>query len=54
MRGHSGLATSLAAGNGEANWAYVKLNAPIPEPGTLTLLVTGLIGLLCYAWRKRK
>ncbi|MCD4727530.1 MAG: PEP-CTERM sorting domain-containing protein [Pirellulales bacterium] len=28
--------------------------APIPEPGTLALLVTGLIGLLCYAWRKRK
>ncbi len=26
----------------------------IPEPGTLALLVTGLIGLLCYAWRKRK
>ena len=28
--------------------------APIPEPGTLVLLATGLIGLLCYAWRKRK
>ncbi len=26
----------------------------IPEPGTLALLATGLIGLLCYAWRKRK
>jgi hypothetical protein len=25
-----------------------------PEPGTLVLLGTGLIGLLCYAWRKRK
>ncbi|MBU4272353.1 MAG: PEP-CTERM sorting domain-containing protein [Planctomycetes bacterium] len=26
----------------------------IPEPSTLVLLATGLIGLLCYAWRKRK
>ena len=26
----------------------------IPEPGTLVLLATGLIGLLCYAWRKLK
>ena len=28
--------------------------SPIPEPGTLALLATGLIGLLAYAWRKRK
>ena len=26
----------------------------VPEPGTLSLLACGLIGLLCYAWRKRK
>jgi hypothetical protein len=26
----------------------------VPEPGTLALLATGLIGLLAYAWRKRK
>ncbi len=25
-----------------------------PEPGTLALLAAGLIGLLCYAWQKRK
>ena len=26
----------------------------VPEPGTLMLLGSGLMGLLCYAWRKRK
>ncbi len=30
------------------------VTAPIPEPGTLSLLAAGLIGLLCYAWRKRR
>ena len=25
-----------------------------PEPSVLTLLGTGLCGLLCYAWRKRR
>jgi hypothetical protein len=25
-----------------------------PEPSTLALLASGLIGLLCYAWKKRK
>jgi len=25
-----------------------------PEPSTLALLAAGLIGLLCYAWRKRR
>lgn len=28
--------------------------APIPEPGTLIIMATGMLGLLCYAWRKRK
>jgi autotransporter-associated beta strand protein len=26
----------------------------VPEPGAIVLLATGLIGLLAYAWRKRK
>lgn len=33
----------------------VRLDATIiPEPGTVVLLITGLAGLLCYAWRKCK
>jgi formylglycine-generating enzyme required for sulfatase activity len=31
-----------------------RIAAPIPEPGTLVLLAGGLLGLLCYAWRRRK
>jgi hypothetical protein len=27
---------------------------PVPEPGTLVLMTSALIGLVCYAWRKRK
>lgn len=30
------------------------LSLAVPEPGTLALLVGGLIGLVAYAWRKRK
>ncbi|MGD0517059.1 MAG: PEP-CTERM sorting domain-containing protein [Thermoguttaceae bacterium] len=26
----------------------------VPEPGTIVLLLSGLVGLICYAWRKRK
>ena len=26
----------------------------VPEPSTIVLLASGLIGLLCYAWRKRR
>jgi hypothetical protein len=28
--------------------------ATIPEPGSLVLVVTSLLGLVCYAWQKRK
>jgi hypothetical protein len=54
----------LGASTGEDRGAnvidYVRITsgayAPVasPEPGMVTLLVTGLIGLLAYAWRKRK
>ena len=41
---------------GSITLGYVAGNiaGPAPEPSTLVLLVTGLMGLLAYAWRKRK
>ena len=39
-------------GGGFDNLTYGTL--PTPKPGALVLLATGLIGLLAYAWRKRK
>ena len=32
----------------------LSISQMAPEPGTLVLLAMGLIGLLAYAWRKRK
>lgn len=32
----------------------VSVTAAIPEPSAITVLVTGMIGLLAYAWRRRK
>lgn len=40
-----------STGNPQVNAYQVRV---IPEPGTIALLVAGLVGLLCYAWRKRK
>lgn len=33
---------------------FIAIGAAVPEPSTLALLATSLIGLLAYAWRKRK
>jgi hypothetical protein len=37
-----------------ANFYVSAISAPVPEPGTICLLLTGLLGLLAYAWRMRK
>jgi hypothetical protein len=33
---------------------HVIAGNPLPEPASILLLTTGIIGLLAYAWRKRK
>jgi hypothetical protein len=45
------------SGSSQTLFDNVRLDAvtaPIPEPSTLVLLGAGLLGLLAYAWRKRK
>ena len=40
---------------GNAAFAIDDINSyVVPEPGTFALLITGLLGLAAYAWRKRK
>lgn len=40
--------------HGYVGLSEVQVFGTVPEPNTLMLLATGLIGLLCYAWRKRR
>ena len=39
--------TALSAGD-------VQALASVPEPSVTVLLISGLLGLLAYAWRKRR
>ena len=48
----------LSAGDIAANTAYLQTTyltgSSVPEPGTIVLLGSAAVGLLAYAWRKRK
>lgn len=42
----------------ESGWigfdAFSIIAAPAPEPSAIMILATGLLSLLCYAWRRRR
>jgi hypothetical protein len=53
----SGSILGLLSGNAskEGNWSGFQLaEVAVPEPSTLALLGSAVMGLLAYAWRKRK
>jgi len=56
----NGLSIAEYFSSGNINIDEIRLGTsyssvtPIPEPGTIALLVTGIISLVAYAWRKRK
>lgn len=62
QRTGTGMVTMLlAASFGNREWSdglagfapRLVLTTAVPEPSAVMLLTTGLIGLICYAWRKR-
>jgi hypothetical protein len=57
-RGGPGNLANLGIWNGGEAYSQFYIDGigtiPAPEPSTLISLLTGMVGLLCYAWRRRK
>lgn len=55
--GKTGLDIVITPGAGTFNGETMLqgiMFSPAPEPGTICLLLTGMIGFFAYAWRKRR
>jgi hypothetical protein len=48
------VAVSTFTGAFNSSTGFVLAAVPTPEPSSIVLLTCGLMGLLAYAWRKRK
>ena len=53
VNGVGALGTFSVAIGGDGNDAMLNW-APVPEPATLVLLATALLGMVAYGWRKRR
>lgn len=46
--------TPYDTGTGFVGFGEIRFVGTVPEPGTLALVATGVLGMLAYAWRKRR
>jgi hypothetical protein len=48
------LGGGTTSGTGYNCFDNIHLYGPVPEPSTVALLVTGALGMLAYAWRRKR